>query len=552
MFISKNVGMYIVQMRNYKKIRGIQMSLFRKNIGILIILVLLASVLTGCGNASSSGESDQSEKRIAYYAFNTEPYIDLDPSSEYSNGLIVLHNIYETLTRYDSNEEVVKPLLAESWEVSQDGMIWTFKIREGVKFHDGADLNAEAVKKSIDRTKKLQLGASFIWDSVNTINVIDEFTVEFVLDYPAPVDLIASGSYAAFIMSPNTVDKDNQWFNEGNASGTGPYKIQKITKGEEVILEKFDEYWNGWKDNQYTNIMIKKVTEGSARRQLLEKGEAQIAASFSVTDLKALRENPDVVVNDADTWRNVIGFFNTEKAPLDNPDFRRAMAYAFPYEETITEIKEGLASKSYGLIPKGLWGHDENLPQYSFDMDKAKEYLEKSGVDTNDLKLEMTFTSGTEAYRNFAQLYKINLQQLGINLEIREMNWDSVWEKSKNPNPQDRQDIMIMNWWPDYASPLSWVQSLVRSEENVLFNLSYIKDPNLDKLVNDFEQFTAVDRPKAEQIITDIQSEVIDAAYFLHIYDDKTSWVMNKNFKGFESNPAYEGVVFFYDTYYGE
>jgi ABC-type dipeptide transport system, periplasmic component len=528
------------------------MRLASKSIGVIIILAILASVLVGCGDSSTNGQSTQTEKRIAYYAFNTEPYIDLDPSSEYSNGLIVLHNIYETLTRYDSNEEVVKPLLAESWDVSEDGMTWTFRIREGVKFHDGSDLDAESVKKSIDRTKKLQMGASFIWDSVNSINVIDEYTVEFVLDYPAPIDLIASGSYAAFIMSPETIDKDNQWFNEGNASGTGPYKLQKITKGEEVILEKFDDYWNGWNDNQYTNIVIKKVAEGSARRQLLEKGDAQIAASFSVTDLKALRENTNVVVKDADTWRNVIGFFNTEKAPLDNPDFRRAMAYAFPYEETITEIKEGLASKSYGLIPKGLWGHDENLNQYSFDLEKAKEYIEKSGVDTNGLKLEMTFTSGTEAYRNFAQLYKINLQQLGIELEIREMNWDNVWEKAKNPSPQDRQDIVIMNWWPDYASPLSWVQSLVRSEEDILFNLSYIKDQNLDNLVMEFEKYAATDRSKAEELIKEIQSEVIDEAYFLHIYDDKTSWVMDKNFKGFEPNPAYEGVVFFYYTYYGE
>lgn len=523
---------------------------------IFISVVLVLSLLSGCGNSNdktnTGSKTGVGENKIAYYAFNSEPYIDLDPSVEYSNGLIVLHNVYETLTRYDNKEEKVQPLLAESWTTSDDGTKWTFKIREDVVFHDGEELDGEAVKKSIDRTMEMKMGASFVWDSVKSISVPDKYTVEFELNYAAPIDLIASGSYAAFIMSPAAMEKDSQWFNEGNDAGTGPYRIQKLTKGEEIILVKFDDYWKGWKDNQYTNVIIKKVSEGSARRQLLEKGDAQIAAAFSVTDLKALRQNSAVVVQDADTWRNVIGFFNTQKKPLDNSDFRRALSYAFPYDETIDEVKEGLASQSYGLIPNGLWGHDESLPQYEFDLDKSKEYLDKSGVDTNGLKLEMTFTSGTEAYRNFAQLFKINLQKIGVDLEIREMNWDNVWEKSKNPKPEDRQDILVMNWWPDYASPLSWVQSLIKSEEGVLFNLSYIKDEDLDNKIADFEEYTSTNREKAQELIIDIQKEAIDKAYFLNIYDDKTSWVTDKHFKGFESNPAYEYVVFFYDTYYEE
>ena len=100
------------------------------------------------------------------------------------------------------------------------------------------------------------MGAAFVWDSVEEINVKDDYTVEFKLSYPA-LDLIASGSYAAFIMSPNAVEQNSDWFNAGNAAGTGPYKFKNY-KGEEVIFTKFDEYWGGWKDNQYTDIIIKK------------------------------------------------------------------------------------------------------------------------------------------------------------------------------------------------------------------------------------------------------------------------------------------------------
>lgn len=522
----------------------------KKGFSAIICLVLIAVMLVGCGNGGNDSEKGEaSDKKIAYYAYSTEPYINLDPSVEYSNGIIVLQNVYETLTRYDYKTQKLKPVIAENWKASEDGKTWVFNIRKGITFHDGEALNGEAVKKSIERTKNMNLGAAFIWDSVESIEVTGEYEVTFNLKYPAPIDLIASAGYAAYIISPNAVDKDSEWFNEGNDAGSGPYKIMKITKGEEVVFQKFDKYWGGWKEGQYSNAVIKKVAEGSARRQLLEKGEALFADRFSNTDLKALRQNENLLVENKDTWRNVIGFFNTEKPPLDNVDFRKALSYAFPYEEAVVDVREGQAKQSFGLVPPGLWGHDESIPQYKFDLDKAKEYLKKSGVDPNGLKLEMTFTSGTEAYRNFAQLYQINLKKLGIDLEIREMNWDNVWEKSKNTNPQDRQDILVMNWWPDYASPISWFTSLVKSEENITFNLSYIKDPKLDSMIEEAENLIATDREKAEKILVDVQKEVVDKSYFINIYDDQSTWVVNKKVKGFESNPAYEGVIYFYDLY---
>ncbi len=523
-------------------------------LSMVLVFSLILTLLVGCGTKSgdANGGGEDSKPKIAYYAYNTEPYIDLDPSVEYSNGIITLHNIYETLTRYDDETQKVEPLLAESWEANEDGTKWTFKIRQDVKFHDGALLNAEAVKKSIDRTIEMNMGAAYIWDAVKEIKVVDEYTLEFYLKYSAPIDLIASAAYAAFIMSPNVVDKDSGWFNEGNEAGTGPYMIQKVTKGERVILTRFDEYWKGWKENQYDRVVIKKIGESTSRRQLIEKGDAQITASLSTSDVNALKENTNVNVIEAPSWKNVIGFFNTEKAPLDNEDFRKALSYAFPYQDVVENVRENQALQSYGLIPPGLWGHDETLHQYKFDLDKAKEYLDKSGVKLDELSLILTFTSGNEDHRNSAQLYQVNLRKLGIDLDIREMNWDNVWEKSKSKNPQDRQDILFMYWWPDFPSPISWLMSLVHSEEAILFNLSYIKDEKLDQMIKEGDQLSATDRDKAEELFVQVQKEILERAYQMPIYDDKTVWVTTKNFKGFKSNPSYEGVVFFYDTYYEE
>ncbi|MDR1133602.1 MAG: ABC transporter substrate-binding protein, partial [Synergistaceae bacterium] len=374
--------------------------------------------------------------KIAIVADYTEPYIDLDPSAEYSNGIRVLQNIYETLTRYDASTQKLEPLLAESWSVSPDGKTWTFEIRRGVKFHDGADLDAAAVKGSIERTINMKKGAAYIWDAVQKIETTGDFTVVFTLDRAAPVDLIASAAYAAFIISPKAVDKGGDWFNEGTSDGgTGPYTLSGVQRGEQAIMKKFDGYWRGWSEGQIDGVIIKKYSENSSRRLLIEKGEAQITNMLSTSDLKALKENPSITVYEAPSWRNIIGFWNTEKPPLDNADLRRALNYAYPYDEVITNVLEGRGVVSKGIVPSGLWGHDDTLDQPVFDMERAEEYLKKSGVDPSSVKLEATIISGSEVYRSAMQIYRANLRKLGIEINVREMTWDSLWEKSKSESP---------------------------------------------------------------------------------------------------------------------
>ena len=199
------------------------------------------------------------------------------------------------------------------------------------------------------------------------------------------------------------------------------------------------------------------------------------------------------------TFNNIVICLNTDKAPLDNADFRRAMAYAFPYEETVNNVLEGAGKQSYGMVPAGLWGHDETLFQYKTDLDKAQEYIDKSGIDTTGMKLQLTFNSGNSMYRNFAQLYQVNLKKLGIDLEIQEMSWDSQWEKGKNPNPADRQDMFVFIWWPDYASPSSWFNTLVKSEDTINFNLAYIKDAEFDQMIEEADTLAVTDRAAATQ-----------------------------------------------------
>ncbi len=522
----------------------------KKWLTVLFSVMLVSLIVTGCGGQNAGGGGGQSQSQIAYFATNSEPLLDWDPSVEFSNGIIVLNNVYETLLKYDAVNNKIIPELATDYKKSEDGLVWTFKLKEGVKFHDGTDMNAESVKYSIERTIQMKKGASFIWNCVQEINVLDPYTVEFKLKYPAPLDLITSCGYAAFIFSP-TAAKSNQkdWFSKGNEAGTGPYMLQSYTRGDEVILTKFDDYWKGWEGKHFDKVVIKKVSETSSRRQMIEKGEADVTIELPYEDIESLRDNKNVNILEEPSYTNLVGFFNTEKKPLDNKLVRQALSYAFPYEDVVKYGMGGYAEQAKGPIPKGHWGHGDNLFQYKHDLEKAKELLAQAGYPDGGFKLLFTYMSGDESEKKAAELYKSELAKLNIELEVRGMPWDSQWEMAKSKNPEDRQDMMVMYWWPDYPSPYSWLYNLYHSEEEVLFNLSYWENEEFDKIIDTADQMSGIDRDEAERLYIKAQETLIEEAPSFYPYDKQCVWVMSNSFKGHTGNPIYPNVVFFYNTY---
>lgn len=528
----------------------------KKLIPLLLSFTLVFSLLAGCGSAGTSdsgqaqdgGSSADGDQKVLYHAYASQPYITLDPRIENSNGVMVLHNVYETLTHYNDQTGEVEPLLATEWSSNDDGTEWTFKIREDVKFHDGTSMTAANVAASINKVKELGMGASYIWDAVTDIEAVGDYEVQFTCAYAASVDLIASAAYASYIVSDEALNQETEWFNQGNDGGTGPYSISQAT-GDTVVLQAYEDYRDGWQENQYKNVIIKEVPESSARRQLLETGEAQITSLLSSTDEAALKEMTDKVrVESFETYTNVLILLNHEKEPTSNADFRRALAYAFPYEDTIENVLEGNGAQSSGLVPSGLWGHSDDLMKYTTDLDKAKEYLDKSGVDTDGLSLILTYATGMDEYNNWAQLYQVNLKQLGIDLTLSPMEWDSQWNMGRATSPEDRQDLLVYMWWPDYASPESWFTNMVRSEENISFNLGYIKDEEYDALIDEAIQNTANNREKAEENYIEIQEKLVENSDFIFPYDKISTYVISNSIDGVYENPAYASCINYYNV----
>ncbi len=538
----------------------------------LAIGLLILGLLVGCGpSAQPAAEQEAAEApaeaeeaaveeetaaepaeeaaapNIFVYA-HTTGFPDLDPAKSYSNDSVIVSNCYETLTFYNApgSDQILSPVLATSWETNEAATEWTFKLREGVTFHDGEPFNAEAVKYSVEKTKELGVGAAYIWDSVEEIEIVDDYTIKFKLSYPTPLDLAASSGYAAWIYSPKAYEEHgSDWFNEGNCAGTGPYTIENYERGSRLVMTRNEDYWGGWQAGQFDKAVFEIVEDPVVRQQMIEAGTASFTYEVPPDNLPALDARDDVVVYTNPSYQNLLGLLNTQKPPLDNKLVRQALAYSFPYDQFIQGVMQGRATQAYGPVPAGMWGHSKELFQYSYDLDKAKELLAEAGYAEGGFDLLFTYATGDLDEQQVGELWKAELAKLGINLEVKGMNWEAQWDLGKS-DPQNAQDIFVMYWWPDYISPYTFLYSMFHSEEEILFNLGYYRNAEYDQLIDTANELSGSDRDKATEMFIQAQEILVDDVASLFFYDLANTHLARSNVKGFVDNPAYPHVVFIY------
>ncbi len=514
----------------------------------LLKSAVLTAIATAGYLAASKGSAAwaQDGARILTLA-NPAGFPDLDPATSFSNDGLVLANVYESLTRYipasGDQPARVEPLLADSWETSADGLTWTFKLREGVKFHDGSDLTADAVKGSIERTMKIGGGAAFIWGSVKEIEARDPMTVVFTLSDPQPLDVIASAGFAAWIISPSALDRDNAWFNAGNDAGSGPFKIDRYEPGQRVVASRFADYWGKRPENGFDTVVFEVVEDAVLDQNMVESGEADWTYGLPYENLEALKANPELAVVTNPSFETLFGMYNTRKAPLDRPKVRQALSLAFPYEDVIAGGTAGFGSRAYGVIPAGIWGHDPDAPIPQTDLEAARALLAEEGLADSGLELTMTFATSDPLESTAGELWKANLETLGINLSLQPMAWEAQWELAKS-DPAQAQDIFVMYWWPTYVTPYDYLVNLFHSEETPTYNLGYYSNPEFDRMIDEAAALSGTDRAKAEEMFKQAQRMIIDDAAAVFILDKPNIHIIRSDLKGYTDNPAYGHVVF--------
>jgi len=468
-----------------------------------------------------------------------------DPSASFSTEALYMANIYEPLM-WINPDGTFEPALAESWDVSDDGLAWTFHIRDGVKFHDGSELTAEVVKASIERTRELGSGASWIWWMVDSIEVVDDLTVEMTLSTAYPLDRVAASTYAAWIMSPDAAAmEDSEWFEAGNEAGSGPWVLESYTPDEEIVLTRFEDYWGGWDDDQFDKVVISIVPEQVVQSQMLEGGEVDLALSLPAETLENFKANPDFTVYEDATLFNYVGLMNTQKPPLDNKLVRQAIAYAIPYDDVVAVGAGGLGQQARGPVPHGLWPYSDEVFQYSYDPDKARELLAEAGYPDGGFSLVLTHAAENLSEERFAPVIKDALAEIGIDLEIRPMLWAQQWELAKG-DPAEAQDIFLLLWWPTISDGYDNLSSMFKCEDSPFFGLAYYCNEEYDTLITDALAMTATDPETAQQKYTEAMNILAEDSPSLFLYDTSTFRPVPTYLKGYEYNANYPFSTFFY------
>lgn len=481
---------------------------------------------------------------------NTANFTTWDPVKSFSTEAAYMANMYEQLLRINppGSAERFTPLLAESWESSADGLTWTFHLRQGVTFHDGEVMNANAVKMSIEAAAD-HGGASFIWWMLDTIDTPDEYTVVFNLTTPAPVDLIASSLYGAWIISPKALEAaaaDDTYFETGKEAGTGPYMLDTYTPDQEVVFKKFDNYWGGWKPENYDIVLNMIVPEATTQQQLLEGGEIDLASTVPYDNINTFKTNPDYTVYEEKSFFNYVGFFNTLRPPLDNPLVRQALSYAIPYQDIITIAFSGLGTQSHGPVPEGVWPWSDQVNQYTYDIDKAKELLAQAGYPDGGFSLRLTHASENTAEATFAPLIKDSFAQLGVEVNIESMLFNQQWEQAKS-DPANAQDMFLLLYWPTYSDAGSdnlW--SMFYYTETPFFNLSYWNNPDYNSQLDQAIGDTVVDPTKSQQEYIDVMNLLVDQAPGVFFLDTKAPYVIPNHIAGFQYNLNYPFTPFWF------
>jgi peptide/nickel transport system substrate-binding protein len=383
----------------------------------------------------------------------------------------------------------------------------------------------------------------------------DPQTIVFNLGAPQPLFLSAmAATYGPQIVNANVVMENEEEGDFGNAwlqlnaegTGTGAWKLTSFEPGQEVILERNERYWRGWDGNRFERVIIRVVEEPATMRQLVEAGDVDIMDRFSVNFewIDELKQNPALNVNLGDSTE-VAYIIMTVGGPLESPEARQAMCYAYPYEEALQGLFRGYASQANSPLAPIVLGFQENGFYFKTDLDKAKELLAAAGVAEG---IELTAATTTNSDPAFLELFQANLAKIGITLTIEKLDQSSYIGLIYGDAPvEERPNFMGQSWWPDYNDAWNalYPTTSCNSWGSKGANSGFYCNEEYEALLDEAKDASTLDSyketlDKAQTIITKEDPPSIFYA------QPKWTTVLQQGIEGFEFNPINIGTYDFW------
>ncbi|MCS7257234.1 MAG: ABC transporter substrate-binding protein [Thermomicrobium sp.] len=484
-------------------------------------------------------------KTTIVVGLQAEP-VTLDPHqvTDYNTGRAV-DPMFERLVRFKDESTELEPGLAARWDISDDGLTYRFALRSGVTFHDGTAFDADAVVFSILRqidpnhpyhdTGEFAY-AEFTFGKVQTVRAVDSQTVEIVLKEPYAPFLANVAIHAASIVSPAAVQKYGRDFSK-NPVGTGPFKFAEWKPGVEVILERNPNWWGG--RPQVERLIFRPIVEDRTRLTEFEAGSIDFIVNIPPDDLARLKQAPDVTVLEQPGMHVWYLVFNCRKEPFDKKEVRQAVNYAINKEAIVNELLKGTGVLATGPLPPVVWGYTEDVVQYTYDPQKAKELLAQAGYP-NGFKITFWVPesgSGMQQPKAMGAAIQADLRAVGIEAEIQTFEWGTYLDKIMG-NPDELPELFELSWIGDNGDPDNFLYILLSGDAWPPngFNLGYYRNEQVDDLLRQAQRIS--DRAQRERLYQQALKLLVADAPWAWIDHETQIVAMKKFIQGFKLHPT--------------
>jgi peptide/nickel transport system substrate-binding protein len=475
------------------------------------------------------------------------PTLDPRDRGDYSINCM-MRALYDSLWWQEGWPPKLSPNLCTHYEVSDDVREWVFHLDERAVFHDGTPVTAEAVEWTLKGILSFQRPrAANLLPVMNedSIEVVDNHTLRIVLTTPfADLPWLLGYQGQVFIANPEEVmkhevsgDQGEQWLLE-NAAGSGPFRIKRWEPGTVYEIEAVPDYWRGWPEKGRLDGVIWRIIRDSAeRRMALLAGEVDIVDTLPVDDLPLVDDNPGTHTEVHPGFLTGYAKMNNQREPFNDPNFRKFMAYAFDYEGLVaTQGGPELCPLLTGCLPDGVPGHDPNVqPIYRQDLEKAKEYLDKTPWADGDLEFDFVYVTGLPFEEAIGTMLAEPLAEFGITVNLVPKVWPDMVAISKDPEGGadtictfDDNGPIATQWFRYQYYSGFWDKPEGGSWQSACF----YKDPEFDALLEQAEQ--TADEEERMELVKQMQRMIMEDIPAVMLYTMPNMLGFSDRVKGYE------------------
>lgn len=466
--------------------------------------------------------------------------------------------IFDTLVEYDKKTTEVVPGLAESWETSEDGLTWTFKLRKNIQFHDGTPFNAEAVVYNFERWMDPNhpehkggefpyygyMFGGFVGDEghiIESVTAMDENTVQFKLKKPLGPFLSNLAMSPFGIASPAAVKKDPVKFAQ-NPVGTGPFKFESWKKNDSVVLVKNENFWKKGLP-QLDRVIFKSIPDNAARYSALQSGGIDMMDGLNPNDVGLIKQDSQFKLYEQPGMNVGYLAFNTGKKPFDNSKVRQAINHAVNKEAIIKNFYAGQAIPAVNPIPPMMWSYNDQVQDYPYDLNKAKQLLKEAGYPDG---FEIEFYAMTEPRpympngKKIAEFIQADLAKIGIRAKIVTYDWQTYLDLTGKGEHQ----MALMGWNGDNGDPDNFLYVLLDKDNTRMpdaGNIAFYKSDKVHDLLIQAQSIT--EQKERTKLYQEAQELIKNDAPWVPIAHATVTYAAQKDITGFVPHPTTQLIM---------